>query len=145
VQTKSAEGAFSDEHFEGMVGIEIFRPFEMIFDLQHDRILLRRDPLYHSDPYRYVTIGIQLGKDQDGSYRVTSVWNHSPAQDAGLRVGDLIVAINGESVRSVGLEDVLARLHAKEGSSIKLTRDEGGQQSSVVMRTRQLLCGEDIE
>jgi hypothetical protein len=62
-QTKSDAGAFSSEDFSGILGSDILRQFEITFDFKHDRVFLQRDENYQPDPYRYVTIGIQIAKD----------------------------------------------------------------------------------
>jgi C-terminal processing protease CtpA/Prc len=43
-------------------------------------------------------LGIDTEKDDQGHYRVTSVADYSPAQQAGFRTGDVLLAINGASL-----------------------------------------------
>ena len=43
-------------------------------------------------------IGVELGMDQTGYARVTRVYEDSPAQEAGIVVGDYITAIDGTDV-----------------------------------------------
>ena len=46
-------------------------------------------------------IGVELGMDQTGYARVTRVYEDSPAQEAGIVVGDYITAIDGTDVKSL--------------------------------------------
>jgi len=53
----------------------------------------------------------------------------SPAQKAGLRVNDEIVAINGRTVR--GGQDLVNLIHRSLGKRLNITYDRGGTQSHV--------------
>jgi len=108
VQRAVNSGAFSAEGFGGTLGSEFLRQFEVTFDLKHDQIFLKKDPRSKSDPYRYVTIGIQFARNDQGTYSVMSVWKNSPADQAGIRLGDRIRAINGESTSSMTAEQLSA-------------------------------------
>lgn len=44
----------------------------------------------------------------------------SPAHEAGLREGDIILAVNGKKVHRYKLQEVVGMLNAKEGKRIKL-------------------------
>jgi predicted aspartyl protease len=140
-QARSGEGTFSSEDFGGILGSDILRQFEVTFDLEHNRVFLRRDASYKREPYRFVTIGIQIGKNAQGSYEIKAVWRHSPASQAGVQEGDVLVAVNGEAVDTLRPEEVSKRLHAKEGTVIALTTERNTRRSTVTLRTRELLCG----
>jgi hypothetical protein len=112
VQTKSDEGAFSSEDFNGILGSDLLRQFEVTFDLQHDRLFLQKDPAFKPDPYRYTTVGIQIGKNG---------------------------AVNDGATIDFP-EEVTTRLHAKAGTTIKLRIRRDSQLSIVTLQTRQLLC-----
>src|SRR5947207_2366850 len=50
----------------------------------------------------------------------------SPAEKVGLRVGDVISKVNGESTQGMDLNDVISRLKGPRGTSVKITiRREG--------------------
>jgi hypothetical protein len=141
VQRAVNSGAFSAEGFGGTLGSEFLRQFEVTFDLKHDQIFLKKDPRSKSDPYRYVTIGIQFARNDQGTYSVMSVWKNSPADQAGIRLGDRIRAINGESTSSMTAEQLSADFHGEEGTSVNLIIERDAATSAVTLRMRQLLCG----
>src|SRR5438046_488163 len=67
-------------------------------------------------------IGLRV-KDVPGGAEVGAVHPGSPAEQAGLRIGDVVVEINGRSVRSAAdLETAIAglRLSQKAGQTIAL-------------------------
>jgi S1-C subfamily serine protease len=141
IQRPVDSGAFSAESFGGTLGSEFLRQFEITFDLKHDVIFLKRDPRFKPDRYRYVTIGIQFARDEQGSYSVMSVWKNSPADHARIRLGDRIRAVNGESTSSMTTEQVSAELHGEEGTPVHLIIERDAGASAVTLRMRQLLCG----
>jgi len=74
---------------EEILGSDILQQFEITFDLRNNTIFLKPDTEFKRDPYRYVTGGIQIAKNDQGSFQIMSVWKDSPAARAGLqqRVG----------------------------------------------------------
>jgi len=138
-------GAFSTEQFAGILGSEILREFEITFDLKHDRIFLKKDYHFRPDPFRYTTIGIQFARNGQGEYSVMSVWKNSPADEAGVMIGDKIKTINGEPAAPMSTEQVSGRLHGAEGTRVNLTTERDGKPSALALRTRQLLCGHTSE
>ncbi len=145
IQRPVEAGAFSTEQFAGILGSEILREFEITFDLKHDRIFLKKDSHFRLDSVRYTTIGIQFARNSQGEYSVMSVWKNSPADDAGVMIGDQIKTINGEPAAAMSTEQVSGRLHGAEGTHVNLTIQRDGKSSALTLRTRQLLCGHTSE
>ena len=56
-----------------------------------------------------VGIGVELGVDQTGYAKVTRVYEDSPAQEAGIAVGDYITAVDGTDVKTMNGVDAGAR------------------------------------
>ena len=67
-------------------------------------------------------IGVELGMDQTGYARVTKVYDGSPAQEAGIAVGDYITAIGDTDVKSLsGVDAVQTRLQGEAGTTVTVT------------------------
>lgn len=75
----------------------------------------------------YVGIGIQL-EERDGEVVVTSPIEGSPAARAGIEAGDVVVAVNGKSVREEGVTQVVERIKGPEGTQVRLTVARGGEE-----------------
>ncbi len=73
----------------------------------------------------YVGIGVQL-EEEDGEVVVASPIPGSPAEEAGIKSGDVLVAVNGESVREEEISGVIEKVKGPEGTAVELTvlRDE---------------------
>lgn len=142
-QQQSDAGVFSSEDFGGILGSDILQQFEITFDLKNNRIFLRPDTLYKRDPYRYVTIGIQIAENGQGGFEIMSVWKDSPAARAGLQQGDVLKAVDGKPVDTFTAQQVSSMLHAKEGTEIKLTVERDAVLSTIAVKTHTLLCIHD--
>lgn len=67
-------------------------------------------------------IGVELAKDQTGYAKVLKVYDDSPAQEAGIQVGDYLIAIGGEEVKAMYTVDtVQTRLRGEAGTVVSVT------------------------
>jgi hypothetical protein len=99
----SHAGIFANPAFAGILGGDILERFEVTLDLQHDSMYLKPDRTFQPDAYEFVTIGIQFLKSSANAFSVEAVCKHSPAEEAGVVVGDRIVAVNGHSAADLDL------------------------------------------
>ena len=66
-------------------------------------------------------IGVELGIDQTGYAKVTRVYDGSPAQEAGIDVGDYITTIDGVDVKSLtNVDAVQSRLRGEAGTTVNV-------------------------
>jgi carboxyl-terminal processing protease len=88
------------------------------------------------DPERISGIGVMLEQDPDTNVRVMYVVPTTPADRAGVRPGDTIVAIDGSLAKGLTLENASALLRGKPGSvvTLSLARDEATPQSVSIKR-----------
>lgn len=77
-----------------------------------------------------VGIGSEVSKE-GGSIRLQRVFADSPAQLAGLRDDDAIVAIDGESVADMSLQEAVNRLRGTPGSVVGVTVSRNGQETLI--------------
>jgi carboxyl-terminal processing protease len=75
----------------------------------------------------YVGIGIQL-EEENGEVVVVAPIEGSPARRAGIESGDVVVAVNGESVRGEDVGHVVDKVKGPEGTKVKLTVSRGGEE-----------------
>lgn len=76
-------------------------------------------------------IGIVFGKRGD-DYVVISALEHNPGAEAGIKSGDIITAVNGQSTRDMNMEQVANNIRGKQGTEVKLElRDKNGALRTV--------------
>ena len=73
----------------------------------------------------YVGIGVRL-EEKDDEIVVKTAMDGSPAEKAGIQSGDVLVAVDGESVTGEEFEEIGQRIRGTEGTYVDLTvlRDE---------------------
>ncbi|WP_348550425.1 S41 family peptidase [Acidithiobacillus sp.] len=69
---------------------------------------------------RFGGVGIEITPDH-GLLRVVTPIDGTPAAQAGIHAGDLIIKINGEAVEGLGLEKAIDKMRGKPGSTVRLT------------------------
>ncbi|MDF3292959.1 S41 family peptidase [Streptomyces silvisoli] len=99
---------------------------------------------------RYVGVGLWVRRDTDGRIAVSRVQSASPAERAGLRVGDWLRTIDGRGVTGGAVTDVVARLRGvdpadpddapapRPGSEVRLGLDRDGDDWTVTVRRAEL-------
>lgn len=90
--------------------------------------------------YKEHVSGVHLGigiyaKEVGGCPSVSEVLNNSPAELAGINVGDSIVAINGESTLEMGYDKAYSMLRAEAGTPLTLTIRTEGEDRNIDIST----------
>lgn len=83
--------------------------------------------------------GIGVWVDQpDGRLTIISPMRGSPAEEAGLQPGDVVIEVDGVSVEDMTMEDAVGRVRGPEGTSVNLTieRDDEEPFQVTVERAR---------
>ncbi|MFZ5698976.1 MAG: S41 family peptidase [Pseudomonadota bacterium] len=65
-------------------------------------------------------VGIEIGI-ADGFIKVVSPIDDTPASRAGLRPGDFVIRIDGDSVKGMSLSEAVDRMRGKVGTEVELT------------------------
>lgn len=80
----------------------------------------------------FVGVGARLSPDPLGA-KAASVFEDGPAYAAGMRKGDLIVAVDGVPTAGKILDNIVATIRGKEGTMVKLSIIKPGRASVVVL------------
>ena len=64
-------------------------------------------------------IGAEVGI-RDGAITILAPIEDSPADMAGLKPGDVILEVDGESIRGLGLLEVVGRIRGEKGTTVRL-------------------------
>jgi carboxyl-terminal processing protease len=88
---------------------------------------------------RYLGIGIELGAMGDASPVIDRVLPRGPAALAGIQPGDVLLAVDGDSVAPLSPEDVLERLNGPLGASVQLTLRRGEEEITLTVVRDEVL------
>ena len=79
---------------------------------------------------RYYGIGIQI-TSSDGNITAATVFEGSPAHRAGIRRGDVIATVDGESAKDWTIEKAQSRLRGARGTPVKLAIRRRGYEQPI--------------
>lgn len=82
-----------------------------------------------------IGVGIQQGS---GGVLISEVMRYSAAEEAGLQIGDLIIAVDGKDATQMTNTEVAELLRGKEGSSVNVTVRRQGRELTVTCVRRQV-------
>jgi PDZ domain/Aspartyl protease len=131
-------GALTGTERAGLIGPDILRQFVVTFDYPQRRLLLRKSPEFGARD-TWDRSGMWLGQDDTG-FVVLDVMAGGPAAEAGLTVGDHILAIDGRPVERLALPEVRRRLKtAPSGRAVRLLVSSSNGRRTVVLVPRDLV------
>ena len=79
----------------------------------------------------YSGIGIQMSNNEDGNIQIVGVFTDTPAFEAGLQVGDVIVRADDESLLGQSATYAVSFIRGPEGTSVNLEILRDGETFSV--------------
>ncbi len=91
---------------------------------------------------KYGGVGSLIRQKED-YVRIAQPYENSPADRAGLKIGDLILAIDGQSAAGFTTEEVSKRLKGEPGSKVKVTvrHLDGSEETATLRRERIAIPG----
>jgi hypothetical protein len=112
----------------GAIGGEILSRFRVTFDFPREYLYLKKNTSFKKKFY-YNMSGLTL--KAKGSrlehFEITDVREKSPAEEAGIRPGDLVITINGILTSDLDLNQLNAFFNMKPGKRVILELDRDGQ------------------
>ena len=87
----------------------------------------------------YVGVGITITEDAEaGGMRVEEVVSGGPAEEAGIRVGDLLLAVEGEDVLPLGIDGTRNLVRGEEGTHVNMHFSRNGSEYDVSVERRSI-------
>lgn len=85
--------------------------------------------------------GFEAAEDGSGYIQVTKVYKNSSADVNGVKVGDMIIEINGRNILSMTADVALKQITGEVGTTISLKVVSNGEERSITLTRQQI----DIE
>ncbi len=83
-------------------------------------------------------VGMTVGRNDSDGLEVGYVFRRSPAAQAGIKAGDVIVSVDGESIRGEEVDLIVAKIKGPEGTDVTLgIRKDGKGKAREVKLTRE--------
>lgn len=83
-------------------------------------------------------VGMTVGRNDEDGLEIGVVFRGSPAAKAGFKAGDVIVSVNGESIRGEEVDLIVAKIKGPEGTDVTLgVRKEGKSPEREFTLTRE--------
>ena len=86
----------------------------------------------------YVGIGVTIQMEAEEGYRIIEVTAGGPAEEAGIKVGDLLFEVEEQSVRNMAVTEVRDLVKGKEGTTVKLRLLRKGEPMAFTVERRKV-------
>jgi S1-C subfamily serine protease len=134
-----AKGAFAGDDYQGNIGGGVLKRFVVTFDYAHQIMYLKPLTGQVADAGVFDRSGMWINRAQ-GGYKVVDVTASGPAQAAGVKVGDLITAIEGKRTTALAVYDARRRLRtAAPGTVIPIAVTRDGKTLRLKITLRDLI------
>jgi membrane-associated protease RseP (regulator of RpoE activity) len=111
--------------FSGSVGGGILKRFIVTFDYDHQTMYLKPRPGAVPDTGTFDRAGLWFNESPQG-FDIIDVTKGAPAQRAGLKIGDTILAVDGGAVSKIHLYDLRQRLRNDPPGTVVTFRIKDG-------------------
>ena len=129
--SQQTNGTSAAKNVTGNIGFGVLHKFTVTFDYPHAQIYLEPNRLW-GEPDLADRSGLRLVRAADG-FKVLFVVENSPAARAGLKVGDVLLKVDGVSCASLSGEKLKAMLKGPVGATINLTLAGGSTDVTLTL------------
>ncbi|MCP5119471.1 MAG: PDZ domain-containing protein [bacterium] len=133
-QTRGFGGANEPD---GLLCPDFLRRFNLVFDYPNQQIIFEPGPQF-DDEMPFDSSGTLIYRQGQQPYRVLDVIDGSPAADAGLRKGDIVVDFNGKPAAEMSVREIRDALR-EEGHDCVLRVQRGSEEVTITLRLRRLI------
>ncbi|MDE2182485.1 MAG: aspartyl protease family protein [Alphaproteobacteria bacterium] len=137
--TTQNKGAFAGSDYSANIGGGVLKRFVVTFDYDNQVMYLKPRPGPVADIGTFDRAGMWINQS-DAAFEIVDVTKGGPADDAGLKAGDKIAAVDGTPVASIHLYDLRQRLrNERAGTVVNLRILHKGKYRRVAITLRDLI------
>lgn len=132
-------GAMADASLAGNIGAGVLKRFIVTLDYEHMTMYLKPVTTPVPDLDTFDRAGLWINEN-DAGYTVVDVTKDAPAEKAGLKIGDVITAVDGKPAKSIPLYDMRRQLRDEApGTVVTFAVKRGGETKDVAVTLRDLI------
>jgi hypothetical protein len=134
----ATQGGLASEDYAGNIGNQVLERFQVTFDYTHKTAWLKPGSRYTKRD-EFSLAGLQLARF-DGAVRAMNVLAGSPAERAGLREGDEVLAVDGRTMKEWTFDALDAMFErGQPGSQHKIEYRRDGKKKSVKLTLERMI------
>ena len=134
------KGGFAETALAGNIGAGILKRYVVTLDYEHRVMYLKPTAGTVADLDTFDRAGMWLNLGDNGDFSVVDVTKDAPADQAGLKTGDEIVAVDGKPAASLKLYDVRQMLRDEApGTTVTFAVKRGAETRNVAVTLRDLI------
>lgn len=134
----SKSRALSLSGVAGTIGMGLLRQFNLVFDYSRQEMVLSPNNAFEQDR-SFDRSGMWISPLDSGEFEIRDVLQGSPAWDAGLRVGHVVIAVDGVSSAQTSVLEVREILKDPSRSYVRLSVRVGSEVKVVRVLLRDLI------
>jgi hypothetical protein len=137
--SRDNRGSGANPNQAGNIGGELLRRFTVVFDYSHQVMYLEPNSQFN-DPFEAGMSGLSLvsAPPDFSAFRVMFVIPDSPASVAGLKIDDMVMAIDGQPVKEISLAST-AKMFREDGRTFRFTVQRDGKTMEVPVKMRRMI------
>jgi C-terminal processing protease CtpA/Prc len=134
------KGGFAETSLAGNIGAGVLKRYVVTLDYEHRVMYLKPVATPAADLDTFDRSGMWINLADDGGFAIVDATKDAPAAQAGLRVGDEIVAVNGKPASSLKLYEVRQMLRDEApGTVVTFAVKRGSDTKDVPVTLRDLI------
>jgi hypothetical protein len=133
------KGDEASNTISGNIGGGVLKRFIVTLDYEHNTMYLKPVTAAVTDLDTFDRSGLWINQSDTG-YKVVDVTKGTPADEAGFKADDEIVAVDGTPANTIPLYEMRSRLRNEApGTAVKFTVKRGGETKDVTVTLRDLI------
>ena len=101
--------------------------------------------LLESNEGKYYGIGVQVSQNLETmEITVTHVFRTSPALEAGMKEGDVIVGVAGQDIRQMPVDEVVGLIKGDEGSKVEIVVYRASTKENITLQVERRQVEQDF-
>ncbi len=128
-------GIYASHKYDGIVGTEILRRFDLMFDYKGNRIAMKKNHLFE-DKFKTEKSGMKLKVRENGNIIVAGNVAGSPADEAMIEPGSLLLELNGKDVSRLGMRGIREILSGPKDNEVTVKTSKNGKTHTATLILR---------